>query len=240
MTAAWKLTAEAALLKTETPSVLTTVMLQRIAGAHGTGPSTSTFHRWLRDLKASNKLVEVAKGVYLNRMGHKDVSPAAAASWIRARSIVSLSWVLEQAGITNNFGETFTCIIPTHPSWTHAQTAQRVVPGLGTFRFFTMRADLQEETAGKLADIRDMAFDYPRATPEKAFLDWLYLGQSHRSKLNPPPLDLAFDRLNQPRLKRLLYHAPQEITQAFADWLQQHQRYQADPDVQDNTGALVI
>ena len=39
-----------------------------------------------------------------------------------------------------------------------------------------MPADLVE--AGAVKDARDLRFDYPRTTPEKALLDWLYLGNS--------------------------------------------------------------
>ena len=49
----------------------------------------------------------------------------------------------------------------------------------------------------------DLDVLYPRATPEKALLDWIYLGDSPRTKLAPPPLDIDLERLDKRRLKRL-------------------------------------
>lgn len=95
--------------------MLTTGALQALAAVgEMTPPSSATLARWLRELVAATKLVEVIKGVYLNRMGHPGVNPAAAAHHVRARSVVSLAWVLEQEGITNNFGDTITCVPPGH------------------------------------------------------------------------------------------------------------------------------
>jgi hypothetical protein len=45
--------------------------------------------------------------------------------------------------------------------------------------------------------------DYRRATPEAALLHWLYLSNSPRSRMSPPPLDLDLGELDLKRLKRL-------------------------------------
>lgn len=234
MTAPWKIHAEARLLDAETPAVLTTAMLTAmVGGSEATPPSTATLQRWLRDMAASTKLQEVIKGVYLNRMGHNDVSPAAAAQWIRARSVVSLAWVLEQAGVTNNIGDTITCVIPTDPTWTNPQIGDRHT-ALGTFRFFAMPARLVlfDEVSTVLADVRDLRFDYPRTTPEKALLDWIYLGASARSRMTRPPMDLDTGLLNRRKLERLAKRM--DIVAEFNEWQAAHATYQADPDVRDN------
>jgi len=57
--------------------------------------------------------------------------------------------------------------------------------------------------AGSLDDRMDPNARYARATPEKALLDWIYLGASPRTKLSSPPLDTDLDRLNKARLRRL-------------------------------------
>ena len=45
---------------------------------------------------------------------------------------------------------------------------------------------------------------HPRATPEKALLDWLYLANSSHSTLTPPSRgDVDVDVLNKKRLARL-------------------------------------
>jgi hypothetical protein len=237
VTALWKLEAESHLLRGDTPAVLTSGMLQMIASLPGkAAPPPATFQRWLDDLVRSKKLQRVIKGVFLNRMGHRDVNPAAAAQWVRTRSVVSLAWVLEQAGVTNNFGDTVTCVIPTDPSWPNPQISDRKTQA-GTFRFFAMPAHLVDERAGALADIRDLRFDYPRATPEKALLDWIYLGASNRSRMIRPPYDLDLAALDKARLKRMA--KTMKMLELLANWQSQWQRFQDDPDVRDNSSALL-
>lgn len=235
MRADWKLVAEARLMSPDTPAVLTTSMVQMLASA-GTDapPSRPTVDRWLKELALSQKLRPVIKGVYLNRLGHRDVSPAAAAQWVRSRSIVSLAWVLEQAGLTNNFGDTVTCIIPTDPTWPTPQVSDRKTQA-GTFRFFSMPAQLHDDRAGRHDDLQDARFDYRRATPEKALLDWIYLGASPRSRMTRPPFDLEIEPLNAARLKRLA--KGMGITDLLDGWREERAAYQTMPDVRDNTSS---
>jgi hypothetical protein len=49
----------------------------------------------------------------------------------------------------------------------------------------------------------DPEVKHPRATPEKALLDWIYLGESPRTKTAGPPLDTDLDRIDKWRLRRL-------------------------------------
>lgn len=231
----WKLATEARLMSPDTPAVLTTGMVEMLATANPhASPSRPTIDRWLKDLVLSQKLKPVIKGVYLNRLGHRDVSPAAAAQWVRSRSIVSLAWVLEQAGLTNNFGDTVTCIIPTEAGWPMPQVSDRKTRA-GTFRFFAMPAALHDERAGKHEDLQDTRFDYRRATPEKALLDWIYLGASPRSRMTRPPFDLEIEPLNAARLKRLSRRMC--IVHLLDDWREQRGRYQADPEVKENASS---
>jgi hypothetical protein len=51
-----------------------------------------------------------------------------------------------------------------------------------------MPAALVDERAGVYSDIRDHRFDYPRATPEKALLDWIYLGTSSGASTKKIPM----------------------------------------------------
>jgi hypothetical protein len=237
VTAAWKLEAERRLLRGDTPAVLTSGMLHMVASAQGqAAPPQATFQRWLNDLLSANKLRRVIKGVYINTLGHRDISPAAASGWIRTRSVVSLAWVLEQAGVLNNFGDTVTCVIPTDASWPNPQISDRKTDA-GTFRFFAMPAHLVDERAGALSDIRDLRFDYPRTTAEKALLDWIYLGASSRSRMTRPPFDLDFDALDIRRLRRLAKRM--RILELLESWREGWERYQDDTDVQNNSASLL-
>ena len=237
MTAAWKLAAEARMMDATTPIVLKTNAIEMIATSSlARPPSRATFNRWIKDLVASAKLRPVIKGIYLNRLGHRDASPAAAARSIRSRSIVSLAWVLEQTGATNNIGDTITCVIPVDATWSTPQISDRKTAA-GTFRFFTMPAHLTDERAGRLEDIRDLRFEYQRTTAEKALLDWIYLGASARSRMTRPPPDLQIDRLSRPRLKRLA--ANMKLSGLLDAWLSDHARFHASEDVRNNASTVL-
>ncbi len=228
----WKVEAERWLLAAESPTVLTTATLHMVATTGRVdAPSSATLSRWVAEMVDMGKLREVIRGVYINRLGHRDASPAAAAHWVRHRSVVSLSWVLEQGHITNNFGGTITCVIPTEAGWSNPHVGDRLTSA-GTFRFFAMPAHLVDERAGKLEDIRDLRFDYPRATLEKALIDWIYLGASPRSRMTRPPFDLDFDDLDRRRLSRLA--KTMGVEALLDDWIGQYDAFQADVDVQSN------
>lgn len=240
MTKLWKLKAEERLLEPDSQFVFSKAALMGLARASAVGgevPSDSTLNRWVREMLVSRKLIQVTKGLYLNRLGHRSQDAAEAAQWIRRGSVLSLSWVLERAGVLNNMGSTYTCIIPLEPSITQPQITSRDVPGIGTFRFYSMKADLVDEAAGKLEDVFDLRFNYRRATPEKALLDWIYLGNSHRSRLAPPPLDLDAGELSKSRLNRLA--KGMGIIHLLDAWLEQWRRYQQDPAVMANDGGIL-
>ncbi|WP_345798031.1 hypothetical protein [Castellaniella sp. MT123] len=229
----WKVNAERLLMSADSPPVLTTAMLHALVTTeHNRAPSTATFSRWLAEMARPGKLQQVIKGVYLNRLGHRDISPAAASHWVRSRSVVSLSWVLEQEHVTNNFGDTITCVIPIEQGWPNPQIGDRRTAA-GTFRFFAMPAHLVDERAGRLNDIRDLRFNYPRTTLEKALLDWIYLGASGRSRLTRPPFDLDLAALNRRRLSRIA--KAMGLSSLLNDWVRQYEAYQADKDVRENS-----
>ena len=232
MSANWKADAERVLMQADSPSVMTTAMLNALmTTGRPDAPSPATFTRWVAAMAEAGKLQEVIKGVYLNRLGHRDASAAAAAHWVRSRSVVSLSWVLEQAHVTNNFGDTVTCVIPTVPGLPNPQIGDRVTAA-GTFRFFAMPAPLVDERAGRLEDIQDLRFNYPRTTPEKALADWIFLGASPRSRMTRPPFDLEMEALNTARLRRIM--KSMGILPLLDEWLRQFAQYQADDDVREN------
>lgn len=235
MSLSWKQEVERLLFEGPAPEVVTTAMVRAmtIAGREHP-PSAATFARWMRELSETGKLREVIKGVYLNRLGHRNASPAAAAGYVRFGSIVSLSWVLEQAGITNNFGDTITCVIPTRSDWPNPQVGDRQTVA-GPFRFFGMPAHVVD--AGKFEDSRDLRYEYPRATPERAFADWIYLGASPRSRLSRPPMDLEMSGLNRTRLKRLV--SAMGISQAYEAWDARYRAYQEDEDVRENAATRI-
>jgi hypothetical protein len=92
-----------------------------------------------------------------------------------------------------------------------------------------------DERAGSLEDRFDLDVSYARATPEKALMDWIYLGASVRTKISSPALDMDFLKLNLPRLKRLA--KSMNLQALLKEYLARKFRYDHDPEVQANAAA---
>ncbi len=95
-----------------------------------------------------------------------------------------------------------------------------------------------DERAGTLEDLRDLQFDYPRASAEKALLDWVYLGASNRSRMTRPPFDLDLQSLDARRVKRLAKNM--RVTDSLAQWLEQYRKVNQAQDVMNNTANFLL
>ena len=123
-----------------------------------------------------------------------------------------------------------TCVVPIRDGV--APSSRPVKAERIEFRFHAMPIRFLDERAGALEDRLDLDVVYARATPEKALLDWIYLGASPRTKLSGPPLDIELDKLNMPRLRRLA--KAMGLGTALAGYLSRKTNYDNDPDVQAN------
>jgi hypothetical protein len=230
MTALWKIALDAMLINSEV-EVWTTGMLYRDSLLQPLPPSKPSFDRWISDAVRSGKLKKIRAGIFVNAVGHTSASPAAAAGLIRRSAVPSLSWVLEQHWVLNNFGGSITCTVPMAPGLQVPNVGAVTTP-YGNFQFRALPWRLHELGALPVEDWRDSHYSHPRATPEKALADWLYLGQSPRSTLRAPPLDVELGKLNKARLRRIV--KAMGIGPIFDAWLTKKQRYDHDPDVQEN------
>ena len=205
------------LLAHDAPHVLTTGDLRgRLRTGMGALPSTAALARWSRDLTRNGALQPVSRGVFLNRLAGPSVHAAEAAQYLRRGAVVSLAWVLERSGALNNYGDTVTCVVPQVIGMAPPKVGARVTPA-APFRFHALPLGVLNAGAKRLEDVQDLRFDYPRATPERALLDWIYLGASPRSHLPPPPADVNLIGMDQRRLTRLS-HA-MGIEEAWSAWL---------------------
>ena len=236
MTARWKLSLDSALL-TRNVDVWTTTQLMGQAMLDPNPPSKASFNRWVDEAVESGKLLRVRRGVFLNPMGNRRVHAAAAATYIRRNAVPSLSWVLEQDWLLNNFSDVVTCTVPMAPGIKLINVAP-VKTEYGWFRFHTLPWRIHEPDALPVEDWRDNRVDYPRATPEKAFADWLYLARSPRSWLKRPPYDLEFAELNKKRLARIIKAL--SLEDIYQEWVAKKNQYDQDPDViaNDYTGEV--
>lgn len=202
------------LLGAEAPRVLTIPMLAAVLADRRKLPARNTLFRWVREQVASGVLRPMTRGLYLNQLATPRPNAAEAAGFIRTGAIVSLQTVLGEAGITNNFPDIVTSIIPHERGYVPSVRPVRATDI--EFRFHSMPARFLDGRAGQLEDRMDPDVKYARATPEKALLDWLYLGASPHSKIAGPPFDVDIERLSASRLRRLA--RSMDLTERLKRW----------------------
>lgn len=190
----------------------------------------NTVFKWIRDQTEAGVLRPVTRGLYLNQLARPQPTAAEAASYVRSGAIVSLQTVLGDAGITNSYSDIVTSVLPIRGRM--AQSSRTVVANGIEYRFHAMPARLLDDDAGDLKDRMDLDVLYPRATPEKALLDWIYLGNSPRTKLAPPPLDIDLERLDERRLDRLADRI--KLSQQLGNYLARKRKYDQNPSVHAN------
>lgn len=227
------------------PTITDIALVVDTAGGPGTkdGQATKTARRLADDLIEAGDLVRLRRDLYLNRLKRPIPSPEAAASVIRPACVVSLHSVLGAAGVLNNPSRSVFALVPVSPGKSHGH--RREVDGeLADFRFVSISATLLN--TGLPEDRLDAAFPYPRATPERAFADWLYLvARRSSSNLRPfaegqgliqsaPPLDVDLGRLDMDRLERCC--GDLDVTADLAEFLRAKEAHDADPDVEEMSG----
>jgi hypothetical protein len=95
-----------------------------------------------------------------------------------------------------------------------------------------MPARLLDDATGDLQDRMDLEVLYPHATTEKALLDWIYLGDSPRTKLASPPLDIDLERVDKRRLKHLTDRM--KLAEKLYEYLVRKKKYDRDLSVRAN------
>lgn len=214
----WQRQLEATLTAPGAPAALNRALLVRMAQSARGGepvPSSSLTH-WLKGARDLGRLASVVEGLYLNRYRRAPVALADAAHWLMPDAVVSLNTALGEAGVLNNPSRIVTAVVPLDPGAPPPKLGRRETDA-GTFQFFGLPRRILEagEPEDRLASV--MPRDHVRATPEKALLDWLYLGMSPRSRRQPPPLtDIDFDLIDLKRLKRLA--RAMDLTASLEAW----------------------
>lgn len=223
-------TATAILLGAEAPRVLTIPMIKAALADKRRPVARGTLFRWIRAQTASGVLRPVTRGLYLNQMARPTPILAEAAGFVRSGAIVSLQTVLGDAGITNSYSDIVTSVLPIRG--VSASSSRPVCAGSAEFRFHAMPVRLLDENAGALEDRMDFNVQYARATPEKALLDWIYLGASPRTRVAGPPLDIDFSRIDSAKLTRLATRM--NLKSELKSYLTRKRQYDRSPDVQAN------
>lgn len=217
----WKQALERQFSEPGAPAALTLGALSRAARiARGTPVPDRTLHAWITDATARNRLVPVLRGLYLNRFTSPPGRLADAVPHVRRDAVVSLHTALDEAGAYNNPPHGVTVVVPLDAGPTRPRVG-KVLTAQGPIYVRAVPRRILE--AGALEDRLDLdrGRSHPRATPEKALLDWLYLAKSPRSTLSPPsPQDVDTGELDQARLRRLAKAMGLEET--LARWREGH------------------
>lgn len=215
----WQIEFESRLTAADAPPVLSRDLLARLArSAHGNRPlPASSLSHWLKSAQARGKLPRVQRGLYLNAFRSPPGRLADAAPWLRTDAVVSLNTVLGEAGVLNNLSRAITAVVPIDSSGPPPQLGRKPTAA-GTFHFFGLPRRILETGAVDDRLQTHPGIEHARATPEKALLDWLYLGASPRSHRTWPPRgDVDITLLDQRRLRRLA--RTMGLTEVLSTWL---------------------
>jgi hypothetical protein len=196
----WTTRLELALADSTALRVLDKPSISRLAQGMRPDVSEATVERWIQEAVSANRLQRVVRGLYLNRLVTPPAQLSEAAVWLRPAAIISLQTVLGDAGVWNNFTDWVTAVVPLSRRYTTPSLGQQETAA-GVFVFRGLPEAVLE--AGREADRLESGVTYRRATPEAALLHWLYLSNSPRSRMSPPPLDVDCSALSMPRLTRL-------------------------------------
>lgn len=210
----WTTRLELALADSAALRVLDKTSIARMAEGVRPGVSEATVERWIQEAVSANRLQRVVRGLYLNRLVTPPAQLSEAAVWLRPAAIISLQTVLGDAGVWNNFTDWVTAVVPLSRRYTTPSLGQQETAA-GVFVFRGLPEALLE--AGREADRLESGVTYRRATPEAALLHWLYLSNSPRSRMSPPPLDVDWSALSMPRLSRVA--AVMRLSDVLEKWL---------------------
>ncbi|MFW6272751.1 MAG: hypothetical protein ACOC2U_03120 [bacterium] len=220
----WQKQVENFLFTKKAPRILTAQNLFLIAKKYKSNISKRTLERWIQEQINSERFDLIKNGVYINNLIYPIVSPLEAIPHIVPDAVVSLQFVLGEFGVMNNYTDIATCVIPTK---TYSPEIKN-----NSLRF---QFNMISEEILNAGEEKDRLLDdkkYQMATPEKAFLDMLYLGSLKKSKLTVPPMDCDLDNLKKRRLNRLI--KAMNLEKEFDIWMNKKQLYDNDPNVNEN------
>lgn len=160
--------------------------------------------------------------------GASTPSTRAASSFWPDRTVVSLFTVLSDAHVLNNLTE-LTTQIAAFRTEEHEPLCQ------GTVWTYNAPAWLMSDEVLADADCTVVQDDNLRATPEKAFVDWLTIASISPGALSPPPLDTDLDELDMTRLARLATRFG--VGDDLVGYLGQKARHDGD-EVKANSGEI--
>jgi hypothetical protein len=202
----WQENVERQLALDDAPPVLSRDLLKRYSRAANVNlpvPSSSLTY-WKNLMLRKGRLKIVQRGLFLNNFGTSCGTLADACFWYHPDSVVSLNTVLGASGVLNNPSNAVTAVVPINRGAHPPSRLGRKHTKAGDVHFYGIpRRIIESGEPDDRLDTSDL-YAHLRATPEKALLDWLYLGLSPRSRRTVPICsDIDLEMLDKRRLNRL-------------------------------------
>ena len=218
---AWQSKLKQLLSDSDAPPILTRDLLKRYSRSANTNQpvATSSLTYWQRSMVASEDLKPIQRGLFLNCFRGIPGVLADSIAWFHSDAVVSLNTVLGDSGVLNNPTTVVNAVVPIDRGRHPPARLGRKATQAGIVHFFGIPRHILQagEPEDRLA--AEGQYEHLRATPEKALVDWLYLGSSPRSRRTPPPCDdVDMELLDSGRLQRLVQAT--KLEQEFAAWLQ--------------------
>ncbi|WP_292803474.1 hypothetical protein [Methylotenera sp.] len=218
------------------PRVLTTVALYEVVAKHFPNIKISSFYERIGDLVAIGDIKRVYKGLYINTQAIPKVTAGEVAKEIAPGSVVSLHSALSQAGVINNPSRVVTLVIPVNPRGWKQGDRSEIVTDIGDYWLFRMPERFVHCSGLADSDVFVQTTNYPLATAEKAFADWLYMGTGRSSRFSTlPPLDIELEKMSIQRMRRIVKFMG--IEHALDDWLTVKKEYDNSENVRMNMSA---
>lgn len=190
-----------ALLKNnDAPRVFSPTSLKEYFKENALEVSRPSITLYMQSWNDGSFIKKVKHGVYLNLRATPEPSLEEAAPWVREGAIVSLQTVLGQSGVLNNPTDWVTCV------YAHSKNPNNLnleCEG-GTFKFTSINDKaLPSPDEDWYKEAYEPYSSNLTATPEKALLDWIYLGTHAYQWSLPPAHDIDWEELNEERLNLL-------------------------------------
>ena len=180
-----------------------------------------TLQRLMSALISAGAVKVPRQGIVLNQCKNFPALEAEAARWVRSGAIVSMLTVLGEAGVLNNKPVEIWAVVPgSATSRGGSGAVKTAIPNGMPFRFVEIARHVLE------APTREDTFDaralYPRATPEAAFVHWIYRACSAGGKGAfpigmPKQHDIQYRLLDEDRLARIAKAIG--VEDKIAEWL---------------------
>lgn len=208
------------------------------------------FYRVIDQLISVGHLKRVKKDMYANMQAVPAIQNNEIASFLVDDSVITMHSSLYEAGALNNPTRIVTAAVPCYKRGTPGTfngirgAVREFKTEIGDFWFFNIPAELVTLEGVETYELEKMGITYKMATPEKALMDWIYIGteRNKKKKLDKesdltdftglPPLDIAISVLNTRSLKKIA--TAMNLTTELNDWLNAKREYDRAQSVMQN------